>query len=139
MNNFREMYKDYENKTHEELTKTGIFFAFSNEQFDENKIPKDAPDNEFVSVGAGAYIHKSNADKLNNYFNVILPQLQKELTTKINIEDFILYELYNYEAFYTGDITEAVDIILDFYKDIPKADIIKLMQEVYKKELKGGD
>ena len=83
MSKFREIYEEYTDKTHQELSKTDIFYAFTDKQFTENKKPKDAPDGEFISIGAGAFIHKSNADKLNNYFNVISKQLKRELTALI--------------------------------------------------------
>ena len=135
MSNFRELYEEYTDKTHQELSKTDIFYAFTDKQFTENKKPKDAPDSEFISIGAGAFIHKSNADKLNNYFNVISKQLKRELTAKVNIEDSILYELNNNEAFYTGEPLEILDKMQDFYEDKTKEELTALILKIYRENL----
>lgn len=41
---FRDYKKDYEDKYNAELNKTGVFYAFSKEQFNQNKTKKDASD-----------------------------------------------------------------------------------------------
>lgn len=45
---FNQAYKEYDTKVNKELNKTGIFYAFSKEQFNNNKIPKDT-DTEFIT------------------------------------------------------------------------------------------
>lgn len=121
---FYEEKMKYEEKYNEEFNKTGVFWAFSNQQFEENKTHKEAPDNEYISVGAGGYIHKSNKEKLDNFFKVILPKLKKEFVNKINIDNLIEYELINHECYYTGEWHEIIDIIKSYVPDI-KEDRIK--------------
>lgn len=136
MNSFKECYEEYTNKKDEELTKTGIFYAFSDKQFKDNKQPKDAKDNEFISLGAGAYIHQSNKDKLDNFFNVVVKQLKQELASKVDIEDLILYELNNYECFYTQEPLEILDFIREYYQDKREEELKDLILAVYNKHNK---
>ena len=81
--NFYELKTEYDKKRNEELTKTGIFYAFSNEQWERYKTHKDAPDSEYIAIGAGAYIHKSNKSKLDNFFNNTSKQLKKDFVSKV--------------------------------------------------------
>lgn len=112
------------------MNKTGIFWAFSNQQFEENKTHKDAPDNEYLSVMGGGYIHKSNVEKLNVFFNTVVPKLKKEFTDNIKMEDLIEYELINHECYYTGDYTKVVNIIKDYY-DMSDDKIYEKVKSVY--------
>lgn len=112
------------------MNKTGIFWAFSNDQFDENKTHKDAPDNEYISIGAGGYIHKSNIDKYKYFINDIAPKLKADFVSKINIDDLISYELINHECYYTGDYSEVVDIVHSYY-DMPIDEIYNKVKNVY--------
>lgn len=132
MQTFSELLNEYENKKNLELTKTGIFYAFSNAQWEENKTHKDAPDSEYISAGYGGYIHKSNKEKYTNFFNKILPQLKKEFTSKININDLINYELINHECWYTGDWFEIVPLIASYYPELAENEIAEKVHAVYK-------
>lgn len=127
--NFKEAKKEYEKKYHEKFNKTGVFWAFSNQQFEENKTHKEAPDSEYISVGCGGYIHKSNREKLDNFFKVILPELRKEFVNNINIDDLIDYELSNHECYYTGEWYEIIDLIKDYEPNIKAEDIKKVFDK----------
>lgn len=131
---FKDAFNEYDTKSNQALNDTGIFYAFSTEQFNNNKTKKDASDTEYLSVMSGAYIHKSDKDKLDKYFNEILPQLKQDLINKIDIKDLIAYELSNYECYYTGDYTEILDIIKSFYKDKSDTELLDLIKQVYYKK-----
>ena len=88
---FKEFQEQYSKKYNEELNKTGLFWAFSNEQFEENKTYKDAPYSEYSLVFNGGYIHKSDMPKLEKFFNNIVPALKKEFT------DNIVYRIHSNE------------------------------------------
>lgn len=135
MKTFNELKEELNERKNEELNKTGIFYAFSNAQFEENKTHKNAQDNEFINVGFGAFIHKSNKQKLDNYINNIKPQLEKEFTNKINIDDLIKYELINHECYYTGEWDEIIPIIASYYPTLKENEIIEKIQKVYKSHL----
>ena len=74
----------------------------------------------------GGYIHKSNREKLDNFFKVIMPNLRKEFVNNINIDDLIDYELSNHECYYTGEWYEIIDLIKDYEPNIKAEDIKKV-------------
>jgi len=85
-----------------------MFFAFSNQQFEENKTPLTEGD-KYLSLGSGTYLPKSNINKwkegvtaLSNWF---ISQVQEQR------EAYIRYELSNHEAYYTGDIDSAFEAL----------------------------
>lgn len=131
MKTFNELKEEFNKIKNEELNKTGIFYAFSNAQFEENKTHKNSKDNEYLSVGFGGFIHKSNKSKLDNYFKNILPKLKKEFINKINLDDLIDYELINHECWYTGDWFEVVDIIKDYNVSLSNDEIIEKVKNIY--------
>ncbi len=113
--NFNEAKKEYDEKFHEEFNKTGVFWACTNAQFDENKTHKDAPDSEYLSIGACGYIHESDKSKLDDFYKTTVPKLKKEFVDNIDINDLIDYELANYESYVTYDYSQAVYITSDYY------------------------
>ncbi len=127
---FSKIKEEYDKTYNEELNKTGIFWAFSNDQFNENKTHKDAPDNEYHSIGYGGYIHKSNIDKYKHFIKDVAPKLKADFVSKINIDDLIKYELINHECYYTGDYSEVEDIVSSYY-DMSKDEIHNKVKNVY--------
>jgi hypothetical protein len=99
---------DYTNKKQTELfNKTGAFFAFSDKQFYEQKQAGV----KYKSLGFGLICP---ADKCKEVLDS-LEQITKDgiaLDLKDNgKEKIIKRELYNYEAFYTGNIEEVADTL----------------------------
>lgn len=124
--NFNKEMDNYKKKYDEELNKTGLFWASDKKQFDENKTNKDAPDNEYLTIGDGGYIHKSNLEKFNHFFKAIEPKLKKDL---------IEYELINNEAYFIEDYTLVCIKIKSFYPDMDIKDIAKLVKKIYDSKL----
>lgn len=129
--NYKKLKKEFDNKYKEEFDKIGIFWAFGNYQFEENKTHKDAPDSQYRSIGYGGYIHESNLPKYRNFYNDFLPKLKREFSKKINIDDLIDEELINHECWYTGDYMEIVPIIQDFFTKLSTTEIIEKIKNVY--------
>lgn len=106
---YNEVKRQEQVKYNELLNSCGVFWAFSNEQFLENKTPlKDGE--KYVSIGSGGYMPKGNFDKFIQGTKDIKKWTKvaaKECT------DAILYELNNYESFYTGDISDAMPRLKD--------------------------
>lgn len=132
---FRKYYDDYYYKFNEEFDKTGLFWAFDMKQFDENKTHKDAPNTEYLTIGDGGYIHKSDKSKLDDFYKNTVPKLKEELKNKIKIDDLIEYELENRECYYIGDYTEVIFIIKDFYKELSIKEIHNKVKSIYDKHL----
>lgn len=86
-----------------------VFWAFSNEQFKEGaaKNPTKAGE-KYVSIGQGGYLPKSNFDELQAGLTAI-KKWKTQAMKEVKAEEAILYELNNYEAFYSGEIDDVVD------------------------------
>jgi hypothetical protein len=119
---------------------TGIFFAFSNDQFSEGmrKLGLEPGDTgKIFSLGAGGYISK---ERSNEFHALMKRHGEERKQLKKNVQaliDAIVYELQNHEYCITGDPTSALDAldltIETIDKDILKKAIRKhneLMQEV---------
>lgn len=126
----------FTNKYNEGLTNAGVFFAFSNSQFEENKTHKESTDNEYLSIGCGGYIHKSNIEKYKHLQNVLYKEFEEEYKNNTNIDDVIEYELANHECYWTYDTESAIDVVSSLYSEISKEDIVNKVEEVFKATVK---
>lgn len=126
MKTIHEIKAEKEAKVSELIKACLMFFAFSNEQFAENKTPLQEGE-KYVHLFAGAYMPKGQVD---NYLKGI-ESINKWYKGEVNVnkkmrETEILYELNNHEAYYTGSIE---DTILSLGKDYTRKEVWK----VYKK------
>lgn len=104
------------------FTNNGAFFAFGNKQFEENK--KDGV--VYVNCGSGLICPKDNADKLFKELNEITAK-GIELDLQENGKEYIIKrELSNYECYYTGDISDAVDVLKKY--NISEDEVIKIFK-----------
>jgi hypothetical protein len=124
MKTLRQLQEEREQKTTELLATTRTFFAFSTQQFEENKTEKEEQE-KYVSTGYGAYMPKSQAD---NYMQG-LERIAREFDQDIQANDlrakYILYELNNHECFYTGDIEDAHASLVGTYTREEVAQVYK--------------
>ena len=89
------------------ITACLVFFAFSNEQFEQNKTPLKEGE-KYVSIGAGGYMPKGEVENFTNGMKDI-DRWFKEQTKSIKLrKQNIAYELANHEAYYTGSIDDTV-------------------------------
>ena len=123
-----ELKKEREDKNSELFSRVGLFFAFSNTQFDENKTTLKEGD-KYVSIGGGGYMPKSNVEEFRNGLDEIEKWYKKEIKSNKASEKEVAYELSNHECFYTRDIS----VVVDMFKEVYTIDFI---QKVYSKELK---
>lgn len=88
------------------FNRLGVFFAFSQKQFDEQKVEGV----EYVSaLGMGDVVPKQNVAELRQELARIHREGRaKELAEK-GIDKIIEEHLSNYECFYTGDISDAME------------------------------
>lgn len=134
MKTYQELKKEYQANQEALADKHLIFFAFNNNQFDEGKAKIGITDNkDLVSIGAGGYMPKKEASA---YFEAS-SRLYEEFRANIKAnkeakEGAILYELNNYEAFYTGRLDEVIEKFDGVYT---KDDI----QAVYKKHYQNAN
>ena len=132
MKTISELKNERENKNSELFDKVGLFFAFSNEQFQTNKTPLKEGE-KYVSIGAGGYLPKGNVDAFLKGMEEIGKWYKGEVKSNKAEEKEIVYELHNHECFYTNDITDVVEMFAGtyteeqitkiFYKELQKVNV----------------
>ncbi len=115
-------YQQIKQKKQEDYDKLfstlGVFWAFSNKQFDEGlaKIkPTMAEGEKLVAIGAGGYIPKHNVEVLINGTKAIDDTFKAQIKEVKARTEHILYELNNHEAFYTGTIESTLEALGEDY------------------------
>ena len=117
-----------EAKVSQLITLSDMFFAFSNEQFAENKTQL-AEDDKYLSIGMGAYLPKSKIDTYLKGMDEITVWYKSQIkTNKLRCKD-IAYQLANHECYYTGELQPALDALGDGYT-------YEEVKQVYRKEMK---
>jgi len=123
--NYQELKEEKGVKMNDLFSTCLVFFAFSNDQFEKNKTPKNEGE-KYVSIGHGGYMPQSKVQNLISGQKEIEKWYKIELKKTKSNEADILNELNNYECFYTGDIDDAVSALSDRYTK-------EEVQAVYKK------
>jgi hypothetical protein len=122
---YQNIKKEKEKMTTELFKECGVFFAFSDKQFEENKTPLKEGE-KYVSIGGGGYLPKGKVDAFMKGMKAI-NSYGKQKVKKGNLQESeILYELQNHECFYTGDISDVVDLFEGTYT-------VKQIRDVYNK------
>ena len=98
--------------------KYGAFFAFSNAQIEEsieNNVKNGFPSSkkDYVQIYSGLIAPKVNAKEIVNGLSDITKKAIAERLNDHNRKAIILYELNNFECFYTWDISDAVNALKD--------------------------
>lgn len=106
--NYQELKAQKEAKFSKLLEDCKVFWAFSNEQFAENKTELKEGD-KYVSIGDSGYMPKSYVQLFLNGNKEITKWYKSEMKkSKDNADAEILYELNNHECFYVGHIDDVV-------------------------------
>ena len=117
-----------QNKVDALLKNCGVFFAFSDKQFAENKTPLQEGE-KYVSIGGGGYMPKSQVKNFTNGMAEIRKWKQSEIKRiKLEIKE-IEYELNNHECYYTNDISVIVDMFKGVYSE-------KMIRDIFVKNCK---
>lgn len=101
-------------KTSAAITACGMFFAFSDKQWEENKTPLEEGD-KYVSLGMGAYMPKSQVEKWKQMTREIDDWFKAEISSPEMRTAHISYELSNHEAWYTGEIEDTLSALGEGY------------------------
>ena len=99
--------KMMESKQTEVFEELGVFFAFSNKQFEERRVEGV----EYVNMGMGMVAPKDNADEVMQRLEDIYQECIKQQKEEYTAEEIIEYELCNHECYYTYDITDAYETL----------------------------
>lgn len=115
--NTQELKNESQKRVNNLLDECKVFFAFSNQQFTENKTELKEGE-KYVPIGAGGYMPKSYVDTYLQGMKDIKAWEKKERKEQKESEKekHILSELNNYECFYIGDIEDALPTLTQFYK-----------------------
>ena len=128
--NYQDIKKQSQDKLTALMNENRVFWAFSNEQYEEGKIKiafrVDNPEEKLSRLPGGGFIPSQNVKEFIKGMEEINKLERAEIKKiKDGKEEHIRHELYNYECFYTGDITDACKVL-----PYPKKDVLK----VYLKE-----
>jgi hypothetical protein len=135
---YQNIKKEKEKMTTELFEKCGVFFAFSDKQFDENKTPLKEGE-KYVSIGGGGYMPKGSIKAFEEGMKAI-NSYGKQKVKKGNLQETeILYELQNHECFYTGDISDVVDLFEGTYTVKQIRDVYNKYREENQDYAKGGE
>lgn len=105
--------QQYQDKLSELGNQVGLFWAFSNAQFEEGKA-KNPTTGKYTSIGMGGFLPSENVEKYIAGLKTA-KNWYKEAKKTVKKEEAILYELNNYECFYSGDLTDAYEALTDTY------------------------
>lgn len=91
----------------------GIFFAFSNKQFNEGmkKVNVENAKNELYSLGNGGFIRKDKSIAFNEMLSRHNEELQQCLTDDTFLFNALVYELRNHEYCITYDPSDALNVL----------------------------
>lgn len=109
-----ELKEERQNKLSALITYCGMFFAFSDKQFDENKTPLKEGE-KYLRMFGGGFMPKGNLDKWEAGQKEIDTWFEEQLKTRNLRRDYIAYELHNHEATYTHDIEDTLSALGEGY------------------------
>lgn len=101
--------KEREDRMSALIKDTGVFFAFSNKQFEENKTPI-AEGEKYASIGGGGYLPSKNKQAFRDGIDAIDAWYDAAVTESGFEDEEIVYELHNHECFYTGDPDPVIEM-----------------------------
>ena len=130
MKNLKTLKQEKQKKCDALATECQIFFAFSNQQLAENKVPLEDGD-KYVYLGSGAFMPKSKVQIYKDGIAKIDSEFKKELKENKLRKQLIATELVNYECYYSGDITDCLESL---GKDFTEEEVM----EVYNEQLNNG-
>lgn len=124
-----ETYQALKARQADELNKfEGIFFAFSNEQFEEGMVGlglTKADTSKIVSIGAGGFILKERVGEFAEMFKRHAKEKKQRKQDEKFLLEMLVYELRNHEYCITYDTTDALNAL-----GLKKEDIdTKLMKQ----------
>lgn len=131
MNTLEDLKKQQEQANSLLFNECGLFFAFSDKQFLENKTPLIDGD-KYVRILGGGFVPKTNVDKLLNGMEANRKAYQKAVKAQNLRLKEISYEFANHECFYTGDWS----VVADMFPEVETVVIERIFKIEYKKYLK---
>jgi hypothetical protein len=88
-----------------------MFFAFSNDQFNDALQLKGLNQSEIMSIGSGGFIKKSDSTKFDALLNQMNTEMDENLQNDAFLMDAFLYELANHEYGITYDTDDTLNAL----------------------------
>lgn len=120
-----ELNKEHQDRTSKILDDLGIFFAFSDEQFEEKAQEGVA----YVYGQHGEIIPEQNVKEYYIRMKEAQDIRKKAYAHNVDMDDCIRYELSSHEAWYTYSIEDAMGAVKSSFPDVTEDD----MWRVFKK------
>lgn len=133
--NLQEIKAEKERKVSDIIAECGMFFAFSNEQFDENKTPLKEGE-KYARLGAGAFIPKSKLDQYLGSMEGLNKWYKDTVKSNKLRRENIIYELSNHEAWYSYDIEDTLNAL---GSDYTEAEVMEVFRAEYNKQMELRD
>lgn len=125
---YAQINKITQDKQTELFEANSVFFAFSDSQVLEGMAQYNITDKSLlVSLGAGMIAPRANVKAISLGLKTIQADKKKMVKERSDIKKTILYELNNYECFYTGDITDALEALSAY--DVTREQILAVYKE----------
>lgn len=105
--NISEIKEEREKKQSALFKEVGLFWAFSNKQFDENKTPLREGE-KYIRIDGGGFMPAGNWDAFEKGLDEIHKWYNDTIKSGNLRREHIVYELANHEAWYTGDIEDTL-------------------------------
>lgn len=133
-------YQEIKNQSQEKynnlLTECRVFWAFSDQQFEEGKIKigfrETDPEEKLCRINGGGLLPSKNVDKMIRGMEEINKWERAEIRKYKQQDAEIKSELYNYECFYVGSPQEAIDRNPQYKPER----VIKIYREEYKNAMR---
>lgn len=127
MKTLGEIQTEYKNSIEKTMNDCGVFWAFSDSQLEEGmKKVGVANRSLLLSIGMGGFMVKANKERYLKEMEANYSQFVGDIDQNNQREAYILYELNNHEAFYTGSIESTIESLIG---DYTKEEV----EKVYKK------
>lgn len=128
--NLHEIKKEREVRQSAMFERCRLFFAFSTEQFNENKTPLKEGE-KYVHIGAGGYMPNSEVKNFLDGTKEIKKWYKDTVKANKLRRENIIYELGNHEAWYTGEIEPTLSALGEDYTE---AEVKQIYNEEYEKQ-----
>lgn len=125
---YAQINKITQDKQTELFEANSVFFAFSDSQVLEGMAQYNITDKSLlISLGAGMIAPRANIKNITIGLKTIQADKKKMVKERSDIKKTILYELNNYECFYTGDITDALEALSAY--DVTREQVLAVYKE----------
>lgn len=132
-NQYLQAKEDYKVKIGKLFEDLGIFWAFGNSQLEEGLNKLNLTTDQIISIGGGGFMPKANVQAYKEG-NARLSTEYVDAIKKCDPTQVIEYELGNFESYYSGSISEVVNLFADFNDErFNRENILKVYQSTKEK------